>query len=108
MLLLLLGGAATCWSIWLSRNDIVFEKKKNCLSCVGYLFGYPLATYLGQSAEAGFAGYSCSGIATIDAGGQGFFSPRHMGGGLVYELIVTRLCKVFSLSLAMCLMLGRG
>jgi hypothetical protein len=27
-LLLLLGGATTCWSIWLSRNDIVFEKKK--------------------------------------------------------------------------------
>jgi hypothetical protein len=25
-LLLLLGGAATCWSIWLSRNDIVLEK----------------------------------------------------------------------------------
>jgi len=27
-LLLLLAGVATCWSIWLSRNDIVFEKKK--------------------------------------------------------------------------------
>jgi len=26
-LLFLLGGAATCWSIWLIRNDIVFEKK---------------------------------------------------------------------------------
>jgi hypothetical protein len=74
-LLLLLGGAATCWSIWLSRNDIVFEKKKICLSCAGYLFGYPLATYLGYYAEAGFAGYSCSGITTIDAGGQGFFLP---------------------------------
>jgi hypothetical protein len=36
-----------------------------------------------------------------------FFS-RHMGGGLVYELIVTRLCQVSSLSLAGCLMLGRG
>jgi hypothetical protein len=54
-LLLLLGGGTTCWSIWLSRNDIVFEKKKLCFSYVGYLFGYPLATYLGYSAEAGFA-----------------------------------------------------
>jgi len=43
-LLLLLGGAATCWSIWLSRYDIVFEKKK-FVSPVGYLFGYPLAMY---------------------------------------------------------------
>jgi hypothetical protein len=31
-----------------------------------------------------------------------------MDGGLVYELIVTRLCQVSSLSLAVCLMLGRG
>jgi hypothetical protein len=27
-LLLLLGRAATRWSIWLSRNDTIFEKKK--------------------------------------------------------------------------------
>jgi hypothetical protein len=54
---------------------ILFLKRKNCLSCAGYLFGYPLATYLGYYAEAGFAGYICSGIATIDAGGQGFFLP---------------------------------
>jgi hypothetical protein len=26
-LLLLLGGAVTCWSIWLSMNDIGFEEK---------------------------------------------------------------------------------
>jgi hypothetical protein len=45
-LLLLLGAAMTCWSIWLNRDDIVFEKKK-CFSYVGYLFGYPPATYLG-------------------------------------------------------------
>jgi hypothetical protein len=81
---------------------------KSVFSCADYLFGYPLATYLDYFAEAEFAGYSCSGITTVDAGGQGFFSPRHMGGGLVYELIVTRLCQVSSLSLAGCLMLGRG
>jgi len=74
-LLLLLGGAATCWSIWLNRNNIVFGKKKKCFSYAGYLFGYPLAMYLGYSVEAGFAGYSCSGIKTVDAGGQGYFLP---------------------------------
>jgi len=64
--------------------------------------------YLGYSAEAVFAGYSCIGITTVDTSGQGFFSPTYMGGGLVYGLIVTRLCLVSSLSLAVCLMLGRG
>ena len=57
-LLLLLGGAATCWSIWFSRNDIVLEKKKTCFSYAGYLLGYPQATYLGYFVEARFAGYS--------------------------------------------------
>ena len=45
-LLFLLGGAATCWSIWLSRNDIVFETKKLFLLCrlsiwlpTGYVLG---------------------------------------------------------------------
>jgi len=76
-LLLLLGGAVTYWSIWLSRNDIVL--KKNYFSYAGYLFGYPLATYLGYPAEAGFAGYSCSGITTVDSSGQGFFFSRTHG-----------------------------
>jgi len=26
--LVLLGAAATCWSLWLSRNNLVFEKKQ--------------------------------------------------------------------------------
>jgi len=26
--LALLGAAATCWSLWLCRNDLVFEKKR--------------------------------------------------------------------------------
>jgi hypothetical protein len=68
--LLLLGGAATCWFIWLNINDIVLEKEKIYFFYVGYLLGYPLATYLGYSAEAGFAGYSFSGVTTLDAGGR--------------------------------------
>ena len=76
-LLLLLGGVATCWSIWLSRNDIAFEKKKLFLLC--RLSNHSLAMYLGYSAEARFAGYSCSGITTVDAGGQGFFFSQAHG-----------------------------
>jgi hypothetical protein len=57
---------------------LFLKRKKNYFSCAGYVFCYPLATYLGYPAEAGFAGCSCSGITTVDVGGQGFFSPRHM------------------------------
>jgi len=39
-----------------SVGMILFLKQKNCFSCAGYLFGYPLATYLGYPTEAGFAG----------------------------------------------------
>ena len=28
--LILLGAAATSWSLWLCRNDLVFEKKQSC------------------------------------------------------------------------------
>jgi len=46
-LLLLLGGAATCWSIWLSRNDIVLEKEKKYVSPmqVIYLVTHVLRTW---------------------------------------------------------------
>jgi hypothetical protein len=27
--LVLLGAATTCWSLWLCRNDVVFERKPN-------------------------------------------------------------------------------
>jgi hypothetical protein len=31
--LLLLRAATTCWSLWLRRNDLVFEKNMFLLSC---------------------------------------------------------------------------
>ena len=69
-LLLLLGTDVTCWSLWLSWNDI---KKKNVSPMqVIYLVTHWLRTW-GYFAEAGFAGYSCSGIAAVDAGGKEFF-----------------------------------
>jgi hypothetical protein len=49
---------------------LFLKRKKLFILC---RLSIPLATYLGYYAEAGFAGYSCSGIATIDAGDQGFF-----------------------------------
>jgi hypothetical protein len=61
----------------LAQQEIVF--KKIYFSYAGYLFGYPLATYLDYFAEAEFVGYSCSGITTVDTGGQGFFFSQAHG-----------------------------
>jgi hypothetical protein len=107
-LLLLLGGAVTCWSIWLSRNYIIFEKKKFVYPVqVIYLVIHRLRTWaILQNPDLQDTIIAVSQQLTQVA--KDFFSPRQMGGGLVYELIVTRLCKVSSLSLVVCLMLGRG
>jgi hypothetical protein len=43
-LLLLLGGAVTCWSIWLSRNDIVLEKYVSPMQVI-YLVTHWLRTW---------------------------------------------------------------
>ena len=41
-----------------------------------------------QTPEVFFAGQACSGISFLGTGGQGFFLPGHMGGGLVLGLTV--------------------
>jgi hypothetical protein len=68
----LLGAAATCWSLWLCRNDLVFENK--CLlPLAGGLFGNPLAAYMSYPPKALRIGFGAEGIATIDAIGYGVF-----------------------------------
>ena len=73
--LILLGAATICWSLWLCRNDVVFNKKKNLFSFTGYFFNYPLPSYLGYPSEAWFTGFGCSGVSALGAGGQGMFYP---------------------------------
>ena len=86
---------------------ILLLKRKNYFSCAGYLTTHWLCTWaILQKLDLQDTVVVVSQQLTQVA--KDFFSPRHMGGGLVYELIVTRLCQVSSLSLAVCLMLGRG
>ena len=73
--LVLLGAGVIAWSIWLHRNDIVFEKKKTLFSFAGYLCSYPSTPFLGYSPAVGYAGYSCSGLAAVGAGGEGLLFP---------------------------------
>jgi hypothetical protein len=55
--LILIGVSVVCWSIWLSRNDSVFDKV-NTQSCLPALFqGYSLDQILGLTTEAGGAGH---------------------------------------------------
>jgi len=68
--LVLLGAGVIAWSIWLHRNDIVFERK-TLFSFAGYLCSYPSTPFLGYSPAVGYAGYSCSGHATVGAGDEG-------------------------------------
>jgi hypothetical protein len=70
-----LGAAATCWSLWLCRNNLVFEKKTCLLSLAGGLFGNPLVAYMGYPPKVLRTGFGAESIATIDASGYGVFLP---------------------------------
>jgi len=72
--LILVGAAALCWSVWLCRNAVVFEKQTIFLFA-GTLHDYALATYLGYPTTAYFHGDACCGFSFIGASGQGCFYP---------------------------------
>jgi len=42
---------------------------------IGYPFGGPMSLDLGYPPAGGFAGFGCSGIAALGAGGYGVFFP---------------------------------
>jgi hypothetical protein len=60
----LLGAKTLCWSIWLCRNDLVFEKK-NFYSSLQVIFGYPPMLEFTRSCYGG--------ITSLDASGYGYF-----------------------------------
>ena len=83
---LLMGVVALCWSIWLSRNGLLFDNKMASAP----LQGSTLVTrWLHTWNILHKPGYYCSGIMTFGPGGVVVFLPRCMGGGLVYGLITT-------------------
>jgi hypothetical protein len=64
----------TCiWSLWLCRNDLVFEKKNLFATLSGGLFGNPLATDMSYPPKVIRTGFGIEGIATIDASGYDVF-----------------------------------
>ncbi|WVZ51380.1 hypothetical protein U9M48_002532, partial [Paspalum notatum var. saurae] len=67
--IVLLGAAALCWSIWLCRNDLVFEKKNS------YLCSSPLGAFVGYPPESGFTGHGYGGFASVGISGYGYLLP---------------------------------
>jgi len=85
--LVLLGAAALCWSVWLCRNIVVFDNKKSSFLQVIYSSTHWLCTWtilqkLTLQDKLVAASHFLAQVA------KDFFSPGHMGGGLVLELTV--------------------
>jgi hypothetical protein len=84
--LILLGAAATCSSLWLCRNDIIFSTfplqviySIIHLLCTWAILQRPTSQDLVAAASLRLAQVVKE------------FLPRHMGGGLVFELIVIKV-----------------
>jgi hypothetical protein len=59
----------------LHKNDFVFEKKNfNCPLQVIYAIFYMLPL-MGYPPGGGVLGYSCDGITTVEANGEGYLYP---------------------------------
>ena len=50
--LLLTAASALCWTIWLTRNEVVFDKCRPKTFFAGAIQGNPLATAMGKAAAA--------------------------------------------------------
>ena len=92
--LVLLGAAATYWSIWLCRNDIVFENKNSS--------PFRLSSWLFIDIICGLSSKSRTHKIWLWLFCSTWYmwpwlsSPRHMDNVLVFGLIVTRVCVVYS------------
>jgi hypothetical protein len=91
MNLLLMGTTTLCWSIWLSRNGVIFDNKmvSSPLQVITLVTRW-LHTWaiLHQS---GLRDTITVVSRCLDQVAQKFFLPRSMGGGLVYGLIATKI-----------------
>jgi 4-hydroxybenzoate polyprenyltransferase len=100
--LVLLGAGVIAWSIWLYRNDIVFEKKK-IYSPLQVIYA---ATHRLRSWDI-LQRSGMQGIAVVVRGSWSRWRrssfPRHLDGGLVYGLTVISCCFFVSLY-AVCLL----
>jgi hypothetical protein len=93
------GSRSDAWSIWLHKNDIVFEKKKiNSSLQVIYAVTHQLHSWdiLQRSEMQGIAVVVCSRWPRSSF-------PRRLDGGLVYGLTVISCC-FFVILYAVCLL----
>ena len=72
--LIRVGAYALIWSLWLCRNDLVFNDKK-CFSSIGYFPVYALATYVVYATTSGGPTVVQGGVYAVGAGGYRGFYP---------------------------------
>jgi hypothetical protein len=75
--LALLRTATVCWSIWLGRNELIFENKISLSPLQGYFYCSPEASRMGCATEVGLMQFFSNGYAIFDSSGQGVFSREH-------------------------------
>ena len=74
--------------VFLALQNFCYFLEQTFFFFAGYILDYTLAPYMGYFSTAYFPGGACCGISVLGAGGQGFFLPGHMDGGLILGLTV--------------------
>jgi len=102
--LVLVGTTTFCWFVWLCRNVVVFYNKQFFFLLVIFLTTHRLRTWAILQRHTS---HDILVVASLffGTGGQGFFLPGHMGGGLVLGSTVisvsgflSNFCRLCALS----------
>ena len=94
----LVGATTLCWSVWLCRNGVVFDNKQSSFLQVIFSTTHWLRTWAILQRPSSQEVLVVTSLFFFGSGGQGFFLPGHMGGGLVLGLTAIRVSGLLSSS----------
>ena len=93
--LVLVGTTTLCWSVWLYRNGVVFDNKQSSFLQVIFSTTHWLSTWaILQRPPSQKVLEEASHF--FDSGGQWFFLPGHIDGGLVIGLTTIGVSGFFT------------
>jgi hypothetical protein len=89
----LLGVSATCWSLWLYRNNVVFNKISHIFTFAGYTFSYSLASYMAILQKSGSLDKVVAACLHLEKVVKKFFTQGYGWRSLVLGLVaLNTLC----------------